>query len=205
MNSSITNRGKRKVASLIFILFIYAIAWIVYYILYFVYNIIFTQGQTAILTSVSALNSGTGYSVFLGGMLTFCSILFGFYSIILIETISEINKVFVIRIKERQNIAHILIAAAFIFLTFVPFFYLFFSIANSLIGLGRVGSLSSSANGLVLQNSGIQAAAITSTEQALSATWFIFITILIYAMMELQIIEYLFKKADEYLVQKQHF
>ena len=192
-----------KVVSLIFFVYLIIILFA------FIYNQIFTNAEKDIIQVISIIPlTGDTYSFFLQGLLTFSSILFGFYTIVLIQAIPRLRLFFekyILKFSSKYRMS-MLWALALVILFFVPFYYLFDSVTYSLIGLGDQGYIAN----VSISNNTYKNATITSynsvnvrtIDDTFNASWYIIIDLIIYTLIELTIIETLIKHGRS--IMKQH-
>lgn len=175
-------------------------------VIFFAYNGIFDWAQTLTIEVINLMPlNGNTYPDFLQGLLIFCSLLFGFYSIILVESIqksSTLIKRHVKRLSSKYR-RQILYGIIILFLFFVPFYYLLSAISDSLTGIGYYGVLSiNSSNNTALTNQNVyifHEIVRNAATGAFNATWYIFIDILIYTLIEIGAVDYIIINIEKYL------
>ena len=182
---------------------IFALVYFIIIILFWVYENVILAGQNFVIGVIQYIPfSGDYYSSFLGGLLTFCGLLFGFYSLVLVESMHSIYPIFKEHIKKirREYSVQIFLAIALLILFFSPFYYLFGAVSNSLFAIGGYGFIStlntSSKFTSQVANSSvtyIRNTAITATKETYYGGWVIIVNIILYCMFELGIIAWVGK------------
>ncbi|MDE1823796.1 MAG: hypothetical protein KGI00_02585 [Candidatus Micrarchaeota archaeon] len=181
------------------------LAYILVIIFGFVYSQIIGTERNIILQILNIIPlADDTYPFFLQGLLTFCSILFGFYSIVLIQTIPKLRlflQKYIISFSPKYRI-NMMWGALLIAIFFIPVYYLFDSITYSLAGIGAHGfiaevSITNTTNSTtnqttnymyksyIEQYSKINSRAINDT---FTASWYIFIDLVLYSLIELGVV-----------------
>lgn len=190
---------------------------VIYFVLFclgFIYQSIFNSSNTIATILPLIPLSGDSSIFFVQGLLTYCSILFGFYSIVLIQAIPRLSIFFknhIPRLTPEYRL-HIFLAGCLVLLFFVPFFYLFDSIPNSLIAIGGYGyiqnftsahSTSNSINISISMNENSVNSSLIKIDKnvindVFSATWVVLIDIITYVLIELGILDALINHKDKF-------
>lgn len=154
------------------------------------------QGTVTQIVNIIPLE-GDSFLFFFQALLLFCSILFGFYAIVLIQIVPTLRKLFENHMKKTFLLVKIVIWISLFLLMAAPPYYLFEAITNSLTGTGSYGYISAAMlNGTVTSNSIVDfhSIATTSVRYAYSAGQWIFVVLAIYAILAGGMAEWILKR-----------